>query len=540
MKKKHLWMLVAILICNLSVTWFSSCTSDNDNGYDWDDDLYDWLYDLDDVALLDSGYVSYVDILLDIINDHSELESEDDLLYYEWGKALLDSYNGLYKANTRNSDVVDGEWGEFLGMKYVSILYKTMGSDGNEKELSELIAYPIEAEGEEATKILKNLIIGCHCTITSNNKRPTNFKGLSFNNDVNVMTMLGASQNCLVVVPDYEGYGSTSQDAHPFCNRDVTAQQVIDGAKAAVAWFEENVAKLDPNWKSVALGYSQGGAVAASVLSHYQSKNLTGLNVIGAVCGDGPYDPLATLQQYIKDDILYMPVAASLMLKGMVDTNQQMKALNCTYLDFVTEKFYDTGIFDWIQNKSFTVNEVQTKLLEYSGKHGGETGFTMYTKYKSEFKAYIPENITEGDENWRLSVYHGNNYCKIDQCLRPGVIEYFKNGTITGDVPEAKLKALEQALKENALTYGGWKPNGTPTQAFYFFHSTQDEVVPIINYENVKNAWGTNLIYGDLYHSKFGSLHIGTGAHFFLLIAIPGVTSIFDQKWTPGEKEAGS
>ena len=74
------------------------------------------------------------------------------------------------------------------------------------------------------------------------------------------------------------------------------------------------------------------------------------------------------LNQYLKDNRLYMPVAAALMIKGMIDTNKQLKALGCTYKDFVTDKFYDTGIFDWVQNKTFTVNEVQTKLLEYSGR----------------------------------------------------------------------------------------------------------------------------------------------------------------------------
>ena len=32
----------------------------------------------------------------------------------------------------------------------------------------------------------------------------------------------------------------------------------------------------------------------------------------GAVCGDGPYDPVATLDQYIASGKLFMPVAAAL------------------------------------------------------------------------------------------------------------------------------------------------------------------------------------------------------------------------------------
>lgn len=539
MKATMNWMMAAILVCSLSVMGFSSCTTDNDDNINkeyWD--YLAWLYDISNVAYLDSGYVSYYDLLWDIINDHSGQESYDDQLYYEWALDYLDSLANLYQVAYSRADGYKDESGlTLLGLKYVTITYKTTGADGSEKKLSELIAYPVGADGKTPTEKLKNLIIGCHATITSNERRPTNFSNLSFGTDVNMLTLIGSNETSLVVIPDYEGYGVTSKDPHPYCNRDVTAQQVIDGAKAAVVWYEKNVDKLKADWKSVAVGYSQGGAVAAGVLNYYNAKKVTGLNLIGAVCGDGPYDPMATLNQYLKDNRLYMPVAAALMIKGMIDTNKQLKALGCTYKDFVTDKFYDTGIFDWVQNKSFTVNEVQTKLLEYSAKHGGGSGFTMMTLYNDQFKAYIPENIKEGDDNWDLTPSKGKNYCTADQCFKPGFIEYFKNGKVTGDIPEAKLKALEKALKENSLTYGTWKPSGAYPHAYYFFHSTRDEVVPFCNYESVRNAWGTKLIMGNPFQSKFTDLHVETGAYFYVVIASDRTHDILAQKWAPGEKQ---
>lgn len=533
------WTIAAILVCSLLVTGFSSCSTDNgDDEYKEYVDYLAWLFDINNITYLDSGYVSYYDLLWDIINDHSDQESYDDQLYYEWASEYLDNLAQMYPTPDTRADGYENESGlTLLGLKYVTITYKTTGANGSEKELSELIAYPVGSDGKTPTEKLKNLIIGCHATITSNERRPTNFKNLSFGTDVNMLTLIGSNETSLVVIPDYEGYGVTSKDPHPYCNRDVTGQQVIDGAKAAVVWYEKNVEKMRDDWKSVTVGYSQGGAVAAGVLNYYNAKNLTGLNLIGAVCGDGPYDPKATLNQYLKDDRLYMPVAAALMVKGMIDTNVNMKALGCTYQDFVTDKFYDTGIFNWIQDKSFTVNEVQTKLLEYSAKHGGESGFTMMTLYNGQFKAYIPANIKEDDDNWDLTPSKGKNYCTADQCFKPGFIEYFKNGTINGDVPEAKLKALEQALKENCLTYGSWKPSGAYPHAYYFFHSTRDEVVPICNYESVRNAWGTNLILGNPFQSKFTDLHVETGAYFYVVIASDRTSDVLGQKWAPGEKQ---
>ena len=68
----------------------------------------------------------------------------------------------------------------------------------------------------------------------------------------------------------------------------------------------------------------------------------------------------------------------------------------------------------------------------------------------------------------------GYNYCTVDQCLKPEVIAYFRDGTVEGDVPEEKLKALKNALAKNALT----ADNFTPGNGFTFFHSIGDGVVP--------------------------------------------------------------
>ena len=533
MKKMSYWMSVAIFICSLMMAGFSSCSFDNPVSEN-DEDSY-FGYDLSDLTFLESGEFSVIDILWDIFYDHSDMDSEEDRLYAEWADEQLKSLLGdEYMSRRRAGEELDGEWGFAFEnrLKYVTIRYKTTGANGEEKELSELIGFDAKA-GSDETKNPQNLIIGCHATITSNAERPTNFKNLDIRTDVAILNLMACERKAVVVIPDYEGYGATSSDPHPYCSREITAKQMIDGAKAAVAWFEENVTKMPSGWKSTTVGYSQGGAVAASVLEYYHAHNEKGLNIVGAVCGDGPYDPLATLKKYIEDDRLYMPVAPALLLKGMVDTDKNMMALGCTYQDFVTDKFYDTGIFDWLQSKEFTTVDIHNKLLDHSAKYGGESGFTMMAMNNGEFKAYTPENIKETPNNWKLRSGQGENYCTVDQCFKPGVIEYFKSGKITGEVSEAKLKALEQALKENSLTYDGWMPSGAYPHGFYFFHAIHDEVVPFCNYESVKNAWGTNLFMGE---PKDFDWHVTSGGCFYLFYALRVVEEILNEKWVPGEK----
>lgn len=543
MKRNSLWMMAGLLCC-LTIMGLGSCTNDNvDNsanpgGYSGGGDF---IYDLKDVEFVDSGVISTMDLIKDVIGDHSMMEDRDDSLYTDWGVSQYAIIDSLNKAGTRAGEGWDGEGGTGYAQsaKWVTIRYKSTSVDGSTKDFSELIVYPYNRILKNPNP--KNLIIGCHCTITSNAERPSNFSKLSFRTDVSMLALKFAAsdRNCLVVIPDYEGYGSTHGDPHPYCNRDVTAKQVVDGAKAAVAWYEENEKKMAENWAAIPVGYSQGGAVAAGTL-RYHTRYSDGhdLNMVGAVCGDGPYDPLATLKTYIEKDRLYMPVAPALLLKGAIDTNKGLKALGCTYKDFVTDDFYNTGIFDWLQKKNLTTDDIQTELLKISKAYKG--GFKMYcwSKTDKKFMLYDPENANGRD--WDLSNGNAMSYCTVDQCFKPGVIAFFKDGSIKGDVPENKLKALEQALKENSLYYGNYVPEPDEfsmggTERFTLFHSTGDEVVPVSNMESVRNKWGVNNLKAISYEAGT-YLHVGTGAAFYVSYVGTLVDQLLsDDRWATGE-----
>ena len=543
MKRNSLWMMAGLLCC-LTIMGLGSCTNDNvDNsanpgGYSGGGDF---IYDLKDVEFVDSGVISTMDLIKDVIGDHSMMEDRDDSLYTDWGVSQYAIIDSLNKAGTRAGEGWDGEGGTGYAQnaKWVTIRYKSTSVDGSTKDFSELIIYPYNRIRKNPNP--KNLIIGCHCTITSNAERPSNFSKLSFRTDVSMLALKFAAsdRNCLVVIPDYEGYGSTHGDPHPYCNRDVTAKQVVDGAKAAVAWYEENEKKMAENWAAIPVGYSQGGAVAAGTLRyHIRYSDGHDLNMVGAVCGDGPYDPLATLKTYIEKDRLYMPVAPALLLKGAIDTNKGLKAQGCTYKDFVTDDFYNTGIFDWLQKKNLTTDDIQTELLKISKAYKG--GFKMYcwSKTDKKFMLYDPENANGRD--WDLSNGNAMSYCTVDQCFKPGVIAFFKDGSIKGDVPENKLKALEQALKENSLYYGNYVPDPDEfsmggTERFTLFHSTGDEVVPVSNMESVRNKWGVNNLKAISYEAGT-YLHVGTGAAFYVSYVGTLVDQLLsDDRWATGE-----
>ena len=423
----------------------------------------------------------------------------------------------------------------FYMYSWATLYYRCITADGSQKELSELVVWPYFWSSLTPNQ----LVIGCHSTITSDAQCPSKFSELPSLSEINMLALFAnpLSQKALVIMPDYEGYGSTADIPHPYCNRELTAEQVVTGVKAGLSWFESEVTKMDSNWSGCAIGYSQGGAVAAGVLRYCQEHNDNSLRLKGAVCGDGPYDPLATLKRYIEMDKLYMPVAPSLLLKGAVDTDPDMKAAGCQYEDFVTDKFYATGIFDMIRKKELNINNIQAALLQHSYDYGDKGGFIMRALCEDGFLPYTQSNLIDGSghkRNFELEDNKGYNYCTVDQCLKPGVIAYFRDGTILGDVPGDKLKALEKALAKNQLTADGFMP-GT---GFTFFHSDGDEIVPYCNFESVRNTWGVEKIAALTYQSNT-TLHVSTGTSFFVKYCGDLVDEILKDKWTPREETVG-
>ena len=547
MKRKNLlWIIAAALTCGLATMTLTACSDDDDNN-----DAHEGqpLYDVANIKVIESGRISATDFYQRLIQSATEGNADEDEMlteFYQQQLASIKAYEQYFRDSLANVSGANGSEGADTDGKsmtysyeWTTIRYTTTDVDGNNIECSELLVWPYNAVCNPNPD---NVVIGCHCTITSNFERPSNFSNLGHKNDVNMLACFAnpVSQEALVIVPDYQGYGATHGDSHPYCNREVTARQVVDGVKAGITYFETYQKKLEKNWKSVAVGYSQGGAVAAGVLRYVQEHGLSELRLAGAVCGDGPYDPVATLQQYIKDDRLYMPVAAALLLKGAVDTNPRMRELGCRYDDFCTKDYVDTGIFTWLKDKEMTTDDIQQRLIQI-----GCDPLDFY-EYRGNFFMYVWSKAKEGfypftrDYNKTEYDFDRTNdkalsFCKVSQCFKQGVIDYFKEGKVGGDVPTEKLKALEQCLTENQLHYS-WKPS--KDSGFTFFHSTKDEVVPVCNADAVDAAWSAGA--SDLpfayykYDNKRTYYHVATGSAFYVSYCGSKVSDILKGKWKGG------
>lgn len=395
----------------------------------------------------------------------------------------------------------DSNW--WLDLYWYNFNYPSINAEGETVMLSALACMP-----DDDCDYINNVIIGCHVTITSNKECPSSYTDEgSATTDVSLLmnhagsglvfhsTQSDMPYYNLVIMPDYEGYGITRNHAHPYLYQELTARQVVDGVRYGIALYKSSPTIADirhpfrSGWRSICVGYSQGGSVAMATQRFIEQNGLTDeLQLTGSVCGDGPYDPIATLMYYVKqykdDDPMSMPVVLPLILKGMCDWNPYMK--NHQVSDYLKDSFLASGILGWLNAKEKTTDDITAAWKTFFG------------------------------DNWPL---------KLSDVINQTGLEFFQSlytansstYTSTAGVPLPTQRSLMQdlqfALASNNLTKG-W----TPQHALFLYHSTDDSVVPEDNRESAGNSFGQWVIK---LHASGASQydHVGTGRQFYLGIA---------------------
>ena len=320
-------------------------------------------------------------------------------------------------------------------------------------------------------------LLSCHPTVTLSDEAPTG------DNPIDQNVYMFCSDYALVVCPDYCGYGLSEYRQHPYLVEGVTARNVVDSYIAALELIEGKTAatslfgdyKLASDFYTDIIGYSQGGAVALATLRYLESgqvseEKLKHFNLRNTYCGDGPYSPIATVQQYLDwsngDDERYVNMAYPAVLPLIVQAAKAAYDYDCMHTvkveDFFTEKFLSTGILDLLNTKRWSTAQLN-KLTEEVGTR--KIGEILSDKVIKKVKGVG----NSGEER-----------------------EYYAFNKETNE-----FKCLWRSFEYNDLTKG-W----TPKHPIAFMHYKEDAVVPFVNMmevaHNIGTGSSTKLLFSDV------------------------------------------
>ena len=462
----------------------------------------------------------------------------------------------LSRRRTATPTVDTGEYGDIaeegtqnfgsMALLY-SYKYPSVDANGNKVVLSALMGVPTKIFFDGIPAKPNNVIIGCHETITSNYECPTNYNHGGSAQSGNGMLLQYCRYDairqpcCLVILADYEGYGCTADRPHPYLYQELTARQVVDAVRYGLKLYQSKVGTgahsfarfEDDNWKSVCIGYSQGGSVALATHKFIETNGLSSeLHFQGSVCGDGPYDPVAHVRYYMEDNgrtyhlkdgveqqtahtpgTLSMPIVMPLILKGMCDSNPMMRQHNLA--EFLTGLFFSTSSTYMIEAKSNANKSDQystesvTKKYRDCRKNGGNWNGGISNPYGDDITVGGTYSSAEMQE--MLFKDDGDNvWGRMDKMFQPSCYNYLNTKSNFEDAQgnritptgHSAMEDLHRALESNNLTVG-W----TPQHRVAFYHSTYDTVVPYANLLSfIKNQPSLKYYFydGSLRHSMAG------------------------------------
>lgn len=212
---------------------------------------------------------------------------------------------------------------------------------------------------------------------------------------------LFASAGYIVLMPDYIGYGTSSQIFHPYYDEGYSAYSVIDMISSGKQFLQNENIKF--NDKLFLAGYSEGGYVTLAAAAEIERNKCEDLKITAVAAGAGGYDLVH-------------------MLKGVTTSSHYAYP---AYLAFVLMSYNNT--YDW--NKPLTYffkKQYADALSKYMGKSGGWTinshlttnlsslfdpGFFARLKTaegEAELKTVLVNNRVQG---WKtttpIRLYHG-------------------------------------------------------------------------------------------------------------------------------------
>lgn len=257
-----------------------------------------------------------------------------------------------------------------------TITYQSVDAFNREITLSARLYY-------KDNKNVEFVMLNCHPTITHNSGAPT---GSAPQMEV-VKYMV--SESCLLICPDYIGFGETSSTTHPYMCATLTARNLLDCYKAAIKYVKETGGRtINEDYYTINVGYSQGGATALAFQRYLETEatdeDRALVNLRGSVCGAGPYDQNIVFDTYEKwcENSSYKldyPIYLFYVLNGHKAAFGESVMRGLELQDCFTENFWN-----YYQSTLKTEFEAKEKNVDDLNKMLKGMGFDSFYKIISE------------------------------------------------------------------------------------------------------------------------------------------------------------
>lgn len=238
-----------------------------------------------------------------------------------------------------------------------------------------------------------------------------------------------ASMGFIVVVPDYIGFGASSQLPHPYLHAESTTQSILDMLRAVTELSTDDKILAKPTKDLFIFGYSQGGWATMQLQRAIEKNYSSEFNLIASSCAAGPYS-IELMNEHITSQTDYeMPY----FLTYLLNSYHSLKLFANPLSDFIQEPYASKipGLYDGLHtggtiNTELTKNMANLLTLEY------RTEFATNPKFLALKSQFMANSVAPWKMSTPTRLYHGSN----DELIPPNMSERMFQDLKTAGTPD--------------------------------------------------------------------------------------------------------
>lgn len=214
------------------------------------------------------------------------------------------------------------------------ITYKTLDAGGNLINASGLVCVP-RKPGMAASPLVSIQ----HGTITLHSDAPS---ALSLR--ASGTGIVAASLGYIAAMPDYLGYGDSSNTFHPYQHASTLASATVDMVRAARKFLSLPTVSVALNGQLFLTGYSEGGYATLATQKLMESLP-TEFSITASEPGAGSYDMINTAITILNESVLPEPALAAFFVKAydaIYGLNRIASIFQAPYVNVVNTYFDGT------------------------------------------------------------------------------------------------------------------------------------------------------------------------------------------------------
>ncbi|WP_299578530.1 alpha/beta fold hydrolase [uncultured Sunxiuqinia sp.] len=292
--------------------------------------------------------------------------------------------------------------------------------------------------------------------------KPGNYPVISFQNGTNVEYSKAptvdqsnelflvlknfAALGFIVVIPDYPGFGESTQVFHPYLEKDNTLPSLVDLLKATREFVSQEHISASLNEDLYLMGYSQGGWSTMQLKHEIEQNGLEDYQLKATTCGAGPYNLNLLNELIVEQDSYPMPYFLAYLMKAYHVHNKYPNPLNEIFADQYAAKIPE--LFNGVTPGN-AINDELTTQVEDLFQAGFRTGYATNTQYQPIQTALAQNSVQPWKTTSPTRLFHGEADTYVPLQLSVQMHEGFKALNVSDDL--IKLVKLPGADHQSAI-----------------------------------------------------------------------------------------